>query len=66
MKLPALWIAASFAAGIAAGTRWPSPVKFWIATAAAAMLLGGVLLWRSKTHAAWALALVAWAALGGL
>jgi competence protein ComEC len=66
MKLPALWIAASFAAGIAIATRWPGPLNLWLAGAIAAMLLGAVLLWRSKTHAAWALALVAWLALGGL
>ena len=66
MKLPALWIAASFAAGIAIATRWPGPLKLWVTAAIAAMLLGAVLLWRSKTHSAWVLALVAWAALGGL
>jgi len=66
MKLPALWIAASFAAGIAVAARWPGPLRLWIAAAVAAMLIGGVLLWRAKTRAAWALALAAWAALGGL
>lgn len=66
MKLPALWIAAAFAGGIALATRWPEPLKLWLAAAVATMLIGGVLLWRSKTHAAWALALAAWVALGGL
>ncbi|HEX4004099.1 MAG TPA: DNA internalization-related competence protein ComEC/Rec2 [Candidatus Acidoferrales bacterium] len=64
MRLPALWIAASFAAGIVA-TRWPGALILWFAAAAIAMLLGGVLLWRSKMRVAWALALIAWAALGG-
>ncbi|HTX14262.1 MAG TPA: ComEC/Rec2 family competence protein [Candidatus Baltobacteraceae bacterium] len=66
MKLPALWLAAAFAIGIAAATRWPEPLRMWLAGAVAAMLLGAILLWRSKTRAAGALALVAWAALGGL
>jgi competence protein ComEC len=66
MKLPALWIVAAFAVGIAIATRWPGPLKLWLTTAVAAMLLGTVSLWRSRTHAAWVLALVAWAALGGL
>lgn len=66
MKLPALWVAAAFAGGIALATRWPETLKLWLAAAVATMLIGGVLLWRSKTHAAWALALVAWGALGGL
>lgn len=64
MKLPALWIVASFAVGIAAAARWPEPVKLLMGLAIAAILLGALLLWRSETHAAWALALVAWAALG--
>jgi len=66
MKLPAVWIVASFAAGIAIAPRRPGPLNLWLAAAIAAMLLGAVLLWRSKTRAAWVLALVAWVALGGL
>jgi len=66
MKLPALWIVASFAAGIAAATRWPGRLDLWLAGAMAAILCGAGLLWRSKTQAAWALALVSWCALGGL
>ena len=66
MKLPALWIAASFAAGIAIATRWPGPLNVWLAGVIAAIVLGGILLWRSKAQAAWVLALVAWVALGGL
>ena len=48
MKLPALWIAAAFAAGIAIATRWPGPLKLWLAGAVAAMLLGAILLWRES------------------
>jgi hypothetical protein len=66
MKLPALWIVAAFAGGIALASRWPEPIRWWFAAAVAAMLLGAILLWRSQTQAAWALALVAWLALGGL
>ncbi len=66
MKLPALWIVASFAAGIAIAMPWPGPLKLWLSVAIVAMLLGAVLLWRSNTQSAWALALVAWVAIGGL
>ena len=66
MKLPALWIVASFASGIAIATRWPEPANLSLAVALVAIALGAILLWRSKTHAAWTLALVAWAGLGGL
>ena len=66
MRLPALWIVASFAGGIAVAMRGPGSVRLWCSAAAVALALGGVLVWRSKTRAAWALALVAWAAVGGL
>lgn len=67
MKLPALWIAAAFASGIAladAGTR--PGLSAWLALAVASLLAGGVLAWRNRLFAAWLTALVAWAALGGV
>ncbi|HTW22800.1 MAG TPA: DNA internalization-related competence protein ComEC/Rec2 [Candidatus Baltobacteraceae bacterium] len=66
MKLPALWIVASFASGIALATRWPEPVRLPLAVALGAIACGAILLWRSQTRSAWAVALVAWAALGAL
>ena len=66
MKLPALWIVAAFAAGIAIATRWPGPLKLWLTAAVAAMLSRrGACCGVRKRVAAWVLALVAWAALGG-
>jgi competence protein ComEC len=66
MKLPALWIAASFAAGAAVSIRWPEPPHLWLAAALGAMALGALLLWRARVAAAWTFALLAWIALGGL
>jgi competence protein ComEC len=67
MKLPALWIAAAFAAGIAVSLRFAViPLRAWIAFALAAILLGVLLCWRNRLAAAWVAALTAWAMLGGL
>jgi competence protein ComEC len=66
MKLPALWIAAAFAAGIALASRWPASPKVWAAAAVAGLLAAGILAWRSFVAPAWVLALGAWLALGGL
>ena len=43
--------------------RWPGSLKLWFSRLRHASRR--ILLWRSKTVAAWALALVAWVALGG-
>jgi competence protein ComEC len=70
MKLPALWIAAAFAAGIGLAGRWPASPKVWAGAALVAILSAVTLCWRSAWEkllpAAWAFALVAWLALGGL
>lgn len=70
MKLPALWIVAAFAAGIAAAGWWPASLKVWAAAAVVAISFGVILCWRNSRQkllpAAWAFALVAWLALGGL
>ncbi|HKV04545.1 MAG TPA: ComEC/Rec2 family competence protein [Candidatus Acidoferrales bacterium] len=64
MKLPALWIVAAFAAGIALADHWPGSLRVWIAAAMAAILLGGILAWRGQVSTAWAFALLAWVAVG--
>jgi competence protein ComEC len=70
MKLPALWIAAAFAAGIAAASRWTASPKVWAVAAAGAIAMAAILCWKNSwlklLPAAWALALIAWVALGGL
>jgi len=68
MKLPALWIVAAFAAGIAlAGLQPAMPLlqpKVWLAFAGAALLAGFGLLLRSRSSSAWVLAIIAWTFLG--
>jgi len=66
MKLPSLWIAAAFAAGIGLVTRWPGHPLICAAVAVLAILAGGILIWRQRLFAAAVCALAAWTALGGL
>lgn len=66
MKLPALWISAAFAGGIALALRWPGELRMWLVAAIVAMLAATLLAWRNRAAVAWALALFAWVALGGL
>jgi competence protein ComEC len=66
MRLPALWIAAAFGAGILIAGRYAAPPRLWLAVTVAAIALGGVLTWRARLTEAWSVALVAWVALGGL
>jgi competence protein ComEC len=66
MKLPTLWIAAAFAAGIGLVTRWPGHPLICAAVAVLAILAGGILIWRQRLFAAAVCALAAWTALGGL
>ena len=65
MKLPALWIAAAFAAGIGIASRWQTSPKIWCAVAAVAIIAGVILIWQKRSVFTWCLALVAWIALGG-
>jgi competence protein ComEC len=67
MKLPAVWIVAIFATGIALTSplrRIPLPV--WVGLTLLFLLSGAILLWRCRTRAAGFCALCAWAFLGGL
>src|ERR1700683_5725193 len=66
MKLPALWIAAAFAAGIGIASRWQTSPKVWFAAATGAIGASVILIWRRRAAFAWCLALIAWVALGGL
>jgi competence protein ComEC len=66
MKLPALWILAAVAVGIALAAPWPGTPRLWAEGAAAGILVAGFLSWRGSVAVAWVLALLAWAAIGGL
>jgi competence protein ComEC len=63
MKLPALWIAAAFSAGIAVAFRWPVKPLTCAAVAALAILAGGILIRRQLLLGAAVCALAAWTAL---
>lgn len=64
MKLPALWIAAAFAAGIGLARHIEISVLTCATVAFAAILATSLMLWRKHAAVAWALALMAWAATG--
>jgi competence protein ComEC len=66
MKLPVLWIAAAFAAGIALASHEALPPKAFAIAALSALLLSAILLWRRLVEMAWPFALITWFALGGL
>ena len=68
MKLPALWIAAAFAAGIRIASRCAASPKCGVGGHARCDLIAGrrCARWRARMADAWVFALVAWIALGGL
>ncbi|HXN18984.1 MAG TPA: hypothetical protein VN875_11670 [Candidatus Binatus sp.] len=53
MTLPALWIAAAFAAGLGLASRGQSSPTIWFASAAIAILAGLILIWRQRAASAW-------------
>lgn len=66
MKLPALWLALAFAAGIAAGTSLAAGLAFWIAICLVAIGAGlCTTLFTKQSVVAGCLVLLAWLALGG-
>jgi competence protein ComEC len=65
MKLPAVWLAAAFGAGIGLASRWPAGPGRLALVACALLCLAALALWRHFEFTAWIAVLVAWAALGG-
>jgi hypothetical protein len=64
MKLPALWIAAAFAAGIESARHAHFSLVVSAGAAFGAILFATILLWRRQAAIAWALVLFAWATVG--
>ena len=65
MKIPAVWMASAFAAGIALAGHCHLPLKIWIAATAIAIAAGVILAFRDNPIPGATLALLAWFALGG-
>ena len=65
MKIPAVWMASAFAAGIALAGHYHLPLRIWIAAAAVAIAAGAILALRHHTIPGATFALLAWFALGG-
>ncbi|HTS10510.1 MAG TPA: ComEC/Rec2 family competence protein [Candidatus Limnocylindrales bacterium] len=65
MRLPVLWLAAAFAAGIVASHAVGFPLAAWLAIALVFLALGAILVSRIRLTLAWTSALLAWIALGG-
>jgi hypothetical protein len=66
MKLPLVWIVATFAIGVEIGKWLPGPLGLWVATALLALIATGLFIWWRRLATAWALALVAWLAIGAV
>ncbi|HKV47670.1 MAG TPA: DNA internalization-related competence protein ComEC/Rec2 [Candidatus Acidoferrales bacterium] len=64
MKLPLLWLAATFAAGTALARYAHFSVNECAITAVGSMLIAAIFLWRKHAAIAWSIALIAWAATG--
>lgn len=64
MRLPALWTALAFAAGILVSARDSLPPAPLLITVASALLLAGIATYRKHLFAAWTLALAVWVVLG--
>jgi hypothetical protein len=66
LKLPAVWLAACFGAGIGLASRWPEAPGRIALVAVAALCVCAIALWRRANGLAGTAALVAWTGLGGL
>ena len=64
MKLPVLWIAVTFAAGIELALHARMSIDVCAIAGALAIAASCLMLWRRRVAVAWALALAAWAATG--
>ncbi|HUO33431.1 MAG TPA: ComEC/Rec2 family competence protein [Candidatus Acidoferrum sp.] len=65
MKLPALWLAAAFASGIALSSAWTRPgLAVWLSVATLSIFAGSLLIWRGRVVPAWIASLAAWISLG--
>ena len=65
MKLPAVWIALVFSAGVLLASLFSFSALAWFLLASIVILAGFVLAQRRELIAAWICALLGWAALGG-
>jgi competence protein ComEC len=64
MKLPLVWIVAAFAAGVEIEKWSPMPLRLWVAVAVLSLVAATLFIWWQRLSTAWALALVAWVAIG--
>ena len=64
MKLPLVWIVAAFASGVEIEKWSPGPLRLWVAVALVSLVAAGLFIWWQRLAMAWALALVAWLAIG--
>jgi competence protein ComEC len=66
MRLPILWMAAAFCAGIFIATHYGESPKMWLAAALVAIVVAAALLYRAPIAVAWSGALIVWLTIGGL
>jgi competence protein ComEC len=66
VRLPILWIAIAFASGIALASHVMIPPRMSLIAVAIGIAVGAALLAIHRNTSAWALALFAWLAIGGL
>jgi competence protein ComEC len=66
MRLPALWIALAFAAGILAAVHDPFSPRILVIASVTTIALSAVAIYRRWLFVGWSLTLAAWLVLGGL
>ena len=64
MKLPLLWLAVAFVAGVALARNAHFSVREYAIAAATSIAVAAIFLWRNHAAIAWTIALIAWAAAG--